>query len=108
MRRRAFLAMSSWVVLFGCDDDDDKSKNKSGDWDGFAGGGSDQISWDDPGCSDKATSGTITDSKGNKGKVKVSWDYLPGALITTLTVLCAVAVHRRDQTCNIRDKSSPS
>lgn len=82
--------MFCWVALFGCDDEDEQRKQES-----KVGVQVSDVAWNPPGCEGKVTSGTATDSNGNKGKVSVSWDYIPAMVITLIALSFVVGVARR-------------
>lgn len=91
---RAFAAMLLWVLLFGCDNGDDKGKT-------FIRSGPDGtviFRADPPGCDDDVRTGTIIDEDGDEWKVKIEKKYawIPGMAATALVLTFVVFVVRQE------------
>lgn len=92
---RAFAAMLSWVVLFGCDDDDD-DKRKT-----FIRSGPDGtviFRADEPGCDDDVRTGRIIDEDGDEWKVTIEkkYEWIPGVAATVLVLTFVGFVIRQE------------
>lgn len=86
---RAGAAMVMWLALMGCDDDDpDHPKLHKGQE-------ISHVEWHTGGCDNQITSGEVVDQSGNRGKVTVTWKYLPGAVAALLVLSFVTTVARR-------------
>jgi hypothetical protein len=100
MKSRVWVVMAAWLVLFGCDDDDDR--NPTTGTKTPKGQEVMHVMWDAPGCEGKVTSGIVQDKNGNRGKVRISWDYAPAMVVTTLCLgFVVMSAMRKEASCTI-------
>lgn len=86
MKRVAFIVMAAWLLLWGCDDDRPTGRVSTD-----MNGPDATVRWDEPGCS--SDTGTL-DVEGERGKVRIDWDYVPAAVVT-IACLAFVTVTAR-------------
>lgn len=88
--KRASIAMSAWLLLFGCDDAPPEQHTFE------ANGHTYTATKDpDPGCSEDGAMDIERDD-GKKGRMTIKWDeYVPGVMMALISIGFAVYVARR-------------